>query len=148
MKVVFPKNIQKWMLAGMTFQIGPISLSIVQLFVVGVGVAWAMAIFNTFSKSGGKAIGALLAVLVLLIFVFIAFFKMSELGLIAFVAKLVRNLFFDTPKKFQANYDKIDPLKVAIKRTKSVDQTQTVFEQKDKWFSKERLDKINDSSLM
>lgn len=148
MKVVFPKNIQKGMLAGMTFQIGPITLSIVQLFVVGVGVAAAMAIFNTFSKSGGKAIWALLAVLVLLIFVFVAFFKMSELGLIAFVAKLVRNLFFDSPRKFQANYDKVDPLKTTMKRAKGGDQTQTIFEQKDKSFNKERLDKINDSSLI
>jgi hypothetical protein len=39
MKVVYPKHIQKGMLAGMTFQIGPISLSIVQLFVVAIGVA-------------------------------------------------------------------------------------------------------------
>lgn len=136
------------MLAGMTFQIGPISLSIVQLFVVWVGVAAAMAIFNTFSKSGGKAIGALLAIIVLLIFVFVAFFKMSELGLIAFVAKLVRNLFFDTPRKFQANYDKVDPLKVTMKRAKWSDQKQTIFEQKDKSFSKDRLDKINDSGLL
>ncbi|MDD3262464.1 MAG: hypothetical protein PHR61_01350 [Candidatus Absconditabacteria bacterium] len=148
MKVVFPKNIQKGMLAGMTFSIGPINLSIIQLFVVGIGVAVATAIFNSFSKSGAKAIGALLAIFAFLLFVFIAFFKMSELGLIPFVAKLVRNLFFDTPRKFQANYDKIDPLKVAIKRTKSSDQTQTIFEQKDKSYSKDKLDKINDSSLI
>lgn len=148
MKVVFPKNIQKWMLAGMTFQIWPISLSIVQLFVVGIGVAAAMAIFNSVSKTWSKAIGALFAIIVLLIFVFVAFFKMSELGLIAFVAKLVRNLFFDTPRKFQANYDKIDPVKVAVKRAKGNDDKQTIFEQKDSKFGKERLDKINDSSLM
>lgn len=148
MKVVFPKNIQKWMLAGMTFQIGPITLSIVQLFVVGVGVAAAMAVFNTFSKSWWKAIGALLAIVILLLFVFVAFFKMSELGLIAFIAKLVRNLFFDTPKKFQANYDKVDPLKIAVKKAKGNDSKQTIFEQKDSKFSKDRLDKINDSGLL
>jgi uncharacterized transporter YbjL len=44
------------MLAGMTFSIGPINLSIVQLFVVGIGVAAATAIFNNFSKAGAKAI--------------------------------------------------------------------------------------------
>lgn len=148
MKVVYPKNIQKWMLAGMTFAIWPITLSIVQLFVVGIGVAAATAIFNSFSKSWAKAIWALLAIFALLFFVFIAFFKMSELGLIAFISKLIRNLFFDTPRKFQANYDKIDPLKITIKRTKSVDQTQTVFEQKDKSYSKDKLDKINDSGLL
>jgi hypothetical protein len=43
---------------------------------------------------------------------------MSELGLIAFISKLIRNFFFDTNRKFQANYDKIDSLKVAVKRAK------------------------------
>lgn len=106
------------MLAGMSFSIGPINLSIVQLFVSGIGVAASMAIFNGFSKSGAKALGVLLALVVMLIFIFIAFFKMSELSLIPFVAKLVRNNFFDTNRKFQVNYDKMDPLKIALKKSK------------------------------
>lgn len=91
-----------------------------------------MAIFNGFSKSGGKAIGALLAIITLLIFVFIAFFKMSELPLIPLIAKLVRNLFFDTNKKFQTNYNRIDPLKISRRKAKGDDQKQTIFEQKDR----------------
>jgi len=67
------------MLAGMSFQIGPINLSIVQLFIVGIGVAAALGIFNAFSKSGGKAIGVILAIVILLLAIFIAFFKISEL---------------------------------------------------------------------
>ncbi len=143
MKVVYPKNIQKWMLAGMTFSIGPLNLSIVQLFVVGIGVAAAMAIFNTFSKSGGKAIGILFAIITLLIFVFIAFFKMSELSLIPFIAKIIRNNFLDSPRKFQVNYEKQDPLKIAIRRNKSTDKEQTVFKQKDKHFDKEIVNHMN-----
>ena len=148
MKVVFPKNIQKWMLAGMTFSIWPLNLSIVQLFVVGIWVAAAMAIFNGFSKSGGKAIGALLAIITLLIFVFIAFFKMSELPLIPLIAKLVRNLFFDTNKKFQTNYNRIDPLKISRRKAKGDDQKQTIFEQKDRWYTQEKLNEINDWGLL
>ncbi|HCB51949.1 TPA: hypothetical protein DEP21_05305 [Patescibacteria group bacterium] len=131
------------MLAGMTFSIGPLNLSIVQLFVVGIGVAAAMAIFNTFSKSGGKAIGILFAIITLLIFVFIAFFKMSELSLIPFIAKIIRNNFLDSPRKFQVNYEKQDPLKIAIRRNKSTDKEQTVFKQKDKHFDKEIVNHMN-----
>lgn len=127
----------------MTFSIGPLNLSIVQLFVVGIGVAAAMAIFNTFSKSGGKAIGILFAIITLLIFVFIAFFKMSELSLIPFIAKIIRNNFLDSPRKFQVNYEKQDPLKIAIRRNKSTDKEQTVFKQKDKHFDKEIVNHMN-----
>lgn len=148
MKVVYPKHIQKWMLAGMSFQIWPINLSIVQLFIVGVGVASAMGIFNSFSKSWAKAIGVLVAILVLLIFVFIAFFKMSELSLIPFIMKLIRNNFFDTKRKFQVNYEKQDPVKLAVKKSKSRDQEQTVFEQKENWINKEMIDTMNKGGLL
>ncbi len=136
------------MLAGMSFQIGPINLSIVQLFIVGVGVAAALGIFNAFSKSGGKAVGIILAIVILLLAIFIAFFKISEMWLLAFIAKMIRNNFFDTNKKYQVNYDKQDPMKIAIKESKSWDQKQTVFEHKDKSFSKEKLDKIENSGLL
>ncbi len=148
MKVVFPKNIQKWMLAWMNFQIWPINLSIIQLFIVGVWVAVAMAMFNSLSKTWWKAMGWLVAVFVFLIFVFIAFFKMSELSLIPFIAKLVRNLFFDTPKKTQTNYNKIDPVKVIIKKAKGNDQTQTIFEQKENSYTKDKLHNIDHSGLL
>lgn len=148
MKVVYPKNIQKWMLAGMTFSIGPINLSIIQLFLVGIWVAIATSVFNSFSKAWAKAIGALFAILALLLFVFIAFFKISELWLLAFVSKLIRNHFFDTTKKFQTNYDKIDPLKIAILKSKGSDSKQTIFEQKDSEFTKDRLDQIDDTGLI
>jgi hypothetical protein len=46
MKVVYPKNIQRGFLAGMTFSIGPLNISIVQLFVLALGVAFALAAFN------------------------------------------------------------------------------------------------------
>lgn len=149
MKVVFPKNIQKWMLAGISFQIGPVNLSIIQLFVVGIGVAAAMAVFNWLSKSWGKAIWAIFAIITLLIFVFIGFFKMSELSLIPFVAKLVRNNFFDVKKKFQTNYDKQDPIKLAIKKIKADDdKEQTIFEHKDKHYSKDKIDDMNKGGLL
>ncbi len=136
------------MLAGMSFQIWPINLSIIQLFIVGIGVASAMGVFNAFTKSWAKAVGVILAIVIFLIAVFIAFFKMSELWLLAFIAKMIRNNFFDTNKKFQVNYEKEDHLKILIKESKSGDQTQTVFERKDKSFSKDKIDKIDTSGLI
>ena len=136
------------MLAGMSFQLWPINLSIIQLFIVGIGVASAVGVFNGFSKSGAKAVWAILAIVIFLFAVFIAFFKMSELGLLWFIAKMIRNNFFDTTKKFQVNYEKQNHLDVLIKEAKSVDQKQTVFERKDSWFSKEKVEKIDNSGLI
>lgn len=73
---------------------------------------------------------------------------MSELSLLAFIAKLVRSNFFDTNKKFQVNYEKQDHLKILIKESKAGDQTQTVFERKDKAFSKDKIDQIENSGLL
>jgi hypothetical protein len=51
MKVVYPKNIKKGLFAGMTFSIGPLTISIIQMFIMAIGVALALAAFNAFAKS-------------------------------------------------------------------------------------------------
>jgi hypothetical protein len=71
----------------------------------------------------------LLAIFILLIFVAIAFFKISELALVPFLAKMVRNNFFDTKKKFQENYTREDPVDILIKENKATEEKQ-VIEQK------------------
>ena len=50
MKAVFPKNIQKGLLAGLTLTVGPISVSIVQIFILALGVAAAFFAFNQFQR--------------------------------------------------------------------------------------------------
>jgi len=67
---------------------------------------------------------------VFIIFIVIAFFKISELGLIAFIAKMVRNNFFDTTKKFQINYEKHNPTEIKIKEAKS-EEEKAVIENKE-----------------
>ena len=79
MKVVYPKNIKRGLLAGMTFSIGPLNISVVQLFLLALGVAMALAAFNGFSKSGSKALGLFVAIIIIIIFIVIAFFKVSEM---------------------------------------------------------------------
>ncbi|MEI8091316.1 MAG: hypothetical protein WCG98_03580 [bacterium] len=62
-------------------------------------------------------------------FTLVAFFKISELSLIPFLAKLVRNNFFDTRKKFQENYHRENPVDIMIKENKATEDKQ-IIEQK------------------
>lgn len=130
MKVTFPKNIKKWLLAGMTLNLGPISLSIIQLFIIAVGVGLALAVFQSVSKSWNSAAGIVFAIPVLIIFILIAFFKISEMNLLEYIAKLFRNKFFDTTKKFQNNFEKEDKMDILIKESRLEDKKQKI-EQKD-----------------
>lgn len=147
MKVVYPKNIKKWFLSGMTFNIWPLTISVVQLFIIALWVAIALAVFNGVWKSGSKLLWLLLAIIILLVFLVIAFFKISELGLLAYISKLIRNNFFDTKKKYQVNYEKKNPIDVIIEKSKIKDQKRTI-EQKDKSFDKQKLQDIDKKWLI
>jgi len=147
MKVVYPKNIQRWLLAGMTFSMWPLTINVVQMFILAIGISAGLAIFNWVSKSWSKAIWVLLAIVVILFFVVIAFFKISELWLIAYIAKLVRNGFFDTKKKFQVNYDKTNPLNVLIQESKTEEEKQ-IIEHKESFFDKQHLTDIEKKWLI
>lgn len=147
MKAVYPKNIKKWLLAWLTFQIGPISLSIVQLFLLAIWVAASMGVFNSFSKSWSKAVGIFFAAIIFIIFVIIAFFKISELGLVAFIAKMIRNNFFDTTKKFQINYEKENKMEVILKEIKSHEEKKLI-EQKESKYDQESLDRLEKWGLI
>ncbi len=141
MKVVFPKNIKKWLLAGMTFQIGPISISIIQLFLLATGIGLALVAFNAVSKSSGKGLATMVAIPILAIFLIIAFFKISELSLLPYIAKVIRNVFFDITKKFQINYTKNNPTDVLIKKIRETEKKQKI-EQKQNKFDKQMVEDI------
>ena len=118
MKAVFPKNIQKGLLAGLTLTVGPISVSIVQIFILALGVAAAFFAFNQFQKVS-RAIGGVAAVFVFLIFVIIAFFKISEMNLLEFIVKFIKSHFIDTTEKYQTNYNKPNPLEIRFAKNKA-----------------------------
>lgn len=147
MKAVYPKNIQKWFLSGMTFNIGPLTISVVQLFILALWVALALVAFNGISKSGSKALGLLFAIIILIIFLVIAFFKVSELSLLPYIAKLIRNGFFDARKKYQVNYEKKNPIDVIIEESKTKEEKRTI-EQKDKSFDQQKLKDIEKKWLI
>jgi len=48
----------------------------------------------------------------------IAFFNVSELNLLAFIAKKIKDNFLDVPKKFQMNYNKLDPTEIIIAKSR------------------------------
>lgn len=131
----------------MTFSIWPLNISIVQLFVLALWVALALAAFNWFSKWWSKVIGIFLAILILIIFLVIAFFKVSELWLLAYLAKLIRNNFFDAKKKFQINYEKKSPLDIMIQESKTKEEKQ-IIEQKKNIFDEQHVTDIEKKWLI
>ncbi|MFZ5341962.1 MAG: hypothetical protein ACOZBL_05595 [Patescibacteria group bacterium] len=82
----------------------------------------------------------------LIIFLFIAFFKFSELTLIPFISKMIRTYFIDTTQKFQTNYAKPDPLKVSALYLKSSEAKQ-VMQIKDRAFAKDKVKKLKQDSF-
>ena len=137
MKAVFPKNIKKGLLSGLTFSMGPISISIIQLFIVAGGIAIAVVVFTKVWETS-KVGGIFFAVLILLIFIVLAFFKISELWIVAFFSKMIKDNFLDTKEKFQTNYKKNHPIDLSITRFKSQEKKQkiefkTLIDHQDIW---------------
>lgn len=118
MKAVFPKNIKKWLIANLTLTVGPVSVSIVQLFILALGVVWAFFVFNQFQKTS-RVVWVTAAILVFLIFLVIAFFRISEMNLLQFIVKFIQSHFIDTPEKYQTNYEKASKLEILLEKSRS-----------------------------
>lgn len=147
MKVLFPKHIKKGLLSGMTFQIGPLSIGILQLFILAAGIAVALALFNAAGKES-RAVGLLVAVPVFIIFIIVAFFKISEMGLVQFIAKLARTKLFDTTRKFQVNFEKPDKTRIIIAEAKSEEEKKKIEPKVQKSIDPQILKSIQDSDLL
>jgi len=118
MKVMFPQHIKKWFFAWVAFSILWFSVSFIQLIILSLGAVFALGTFSTFSNSGAKWLWIFLAILIFMIFIIIAFFRISELNLLAFIAKKIKDHFLDVPKRFQMNYEKLDPIEIVIAKSK------------------------------
>jgi hypothetical protein len=92
---------------------------------LAIGIAIAFVVFNQFAQSS-KAVGIFFAVLIFLIFAVIAFFKISELNLLAFIVKFIQNQFFDTTQKYQTNYTKNDKMAILIEKSKDQNTKQKI----------------------
>ncbi len=125
MKAVFPKNIKKGLLAGLTFSIGPFTISIIQLFGLAIGVALALVVFSQFQESS-KVLWTFFAVLIFIFFAVIVFFDVSELNLLAFIAKIVQNHFFDSTEKYQTMNEKPSKTELSIKKYKTENKKEKI----------------------
>ena len=118
MKVMFPQHIKKWFFSWVAFSVMWFSVSFIQLIVLAIWVIFSLWAFSTFNNSGEKWVWFVVAVIILAIFLIIAFFNVSELNLVAFIAKKIKDNFFDVQKKFQVNYSKNNPTEIIIEKSK------------------------------
>lgn len=118
MKVMFPQHIKKWFFSGVAFSIMWFSISFIQLVILAIWIVFALGVFSTFSNADAKWLGVFFAVIIFIIFIVIAFFNVSELNLLAFISKKIKDFFLDVPKKFQVNYTKQDPTEITIAKSK------------------------------
>jgi len=118
MKVMFPQHIKKWFFSGVAFSVMWFSISFVQLIILAIWIVLALCVFSTFSNSGAKWVGLVFAIIIFVIFLIIAFFQISELSLLAFIAKKIKDVFLDVSKKFQVNYIKHNPTEITISKAK------------------------------
>ena len=138
--VFVPKNIKGWFL-NMDVQLWPISVNLIQLLILAAGAALSLVIWQNLLKSWLDKITAIILVSpIMLITILIAFFNISELSLIPFVAKLLRTYFFDVPKKIYIPTKQVDPKDVLSYYIKT--STSQKVEEKKLEVDKEKLKKL------
>ena len=140
MKVMFPQHIKKWFFSGVAFSVMGFSVSFVQLIILAIGIVFALWVFSTFSNAWSKWTGLVIGVLIFLIFVVIAFFQISELNLLAFIAKKIKDTFLDVQKKFQVNYAKYNPTEITIAKSKQEKWKQRI--EIKEWFDSTKVIEI------
>ena len=140
MKVMFPQHIKKWLFSSVAFSLMGFSVTFVQLVILAIWVVFALGVFSTFSNADAKWPWLVIAIIIFLIFVVIAFFQVSELNLLAFIAKKIKDSFLDVQKKFQINYTKHDPTEVTIEKSKQEKWKQRI--EIKEWFDSAKVSEI------
>jgi len=131
----------------MNVQIWPFSISLRQLLILTAWSALALLIWQNLVKRGADKVVALIIISpIILLTIVIAFFSISELSLIPFIAKLLRTYFFDYPVKKYSTYktQSYDPLYINIAKLKT-EKEWTKIEEKnlDIHSEKEKLKKLD-----
>lgn len=67
---------------------------------------------------------------IFIVFVVIAFFKVSELSLIPFIIKMIQTHILDETVKYQINVDHIDPADLAFDRSKLNEPQESTLDHK------------------
>jgi len=102
-KIIIPKHVEAG-LFDMWVDLWPFRLKMRQLFLLAIWIAITFWIANALMK---RWIWKIPAFIIwspwVLIMLFIAFFKKSELAIIPFLLKIIRNYIIETPRTFQRN---------------------------------------------
>jgi hypothetical protein len=98
----------------------------IQMFLMAIGIVIALTTFSTMSKAGAQALGLILAISIFLLFLVITFFKVSEMNLVEFIAKKIRDFFLDTTQKFQINFKKNHPIDIMIAKARRRESKQKI----------------------
>jgi hypothetical protein len=150
MKILFPRHIKKWIFASMNFTVGPLTVWLGQLFILVLGIAGSFWVANYFLKQGqSKMVAIMLSSPLTLIACAIAFFEISEMWLLEFIAKTLRTHFFDSTTKFQVNVEKSGEIDLLIKKIHTEEQIQKITFKTEKWLlSDEEESKVRESGLL
>ena len=143
MKVFFPRNIS-WSWFWMSVNVWPFTISVLQLVILAMGLGLALSVWNGLYKwwTMTQWWALIVALPIFIFFVVIAFFKISELTLLPFIAKIIRSYFLDTTRKFQINRTKPDPLHVMIMKMTKLEQKES-FVQKSLEIDEEKIEKLS-----
>jgi len=103
MKIIVPKHVEAWMF-DMWVDMWPFRVKMRQLFLIAIGIAITFWIAQSLMKKWIWKIPAfIIASPGLLIMLFIAFFRKSELAIVPFLMKIIRTYVIGTPRTFQRN---------------------------------------------
>ncbi|MBS8121936.1 hypothetical protein [Candidatus Vampirococcus lugosii] len=144
MRVFVPRHISGGMF-NMNLSIGPLTISMIQLAILAFGAVICLLLWQGLSSSGIDGVAAFVIILpVIIIFIVITFFKISELALLPFIAKLLRTYFFDEVRKFQTGKKIVDPQKVLLLRIKQSKPEQIVTTKKNTRIKNDKISKMDD----
>ena len=103
MKIIVPKHVEAWIF-DMWVDIWPFRVKMRQLFLITLGVAITFWIAQSLMKKWmNKTSAIIIGSPGILIMLFIAFFRKSELTIIPFILKLFRTYIIWTHRTFQRN---------------------------------------------
>lgn len=98
-------------------------------------------------KNGvGRYAAIIVALPIFMAFVFIAFFKYSELTLFPFIAKMIRTYFLDVTKKFQINWLRPDLHAINLARFRTTDHD-VIIQQKELQIDEKKLRKLESLTI-